>query len=273
MLSEDARNDLAGLVSGFGTQASDQRARELAARDPVAAEYLRELQILGKALDDHAAAPVGAMDPVVAERVCSGAYARWRQRRRRRWVTPMAVAAGLLLCAFGLRHLATPAQPEPFARVAIRTTGAFLGTPTADSEELEPGDRVVTRADQRAVVRFAGVTCALDGNSEAVFSTDRIDLTTGFLFLQAARPIHVQAGPLTAQSTAGQSQFLVSPTMLSCSVHGGTVTLNRGGEQFVVSAGQRLVCSTLVDGECSTDIPPEPVPLWVPKLFEMPLAP
>jgi ferric-dicitrate binding protein FerR (iron transport regulator) len=206
-----------------------------------------------------------AGDPAAgAERVYPKVERAWRRGSRTarplRWVTPLTLAATVLV-AVGLalrpEVVAPPAAP-------IGTVVRAFGTAPATGEVLHVGDRIETGPGAGAAIQLADAdSLRLDENTVlAVTARNRFRLETGRIYADTGDRIYRDAG-LVVETELGTvtdvgTQFVVAAGKhaLAVAVREGRVDVQHEDRTIVTVAGERMA---LTRGE-EPDI--QPLTAW-----------
>lgn len=198
-----------------------------------------------------------ALEPPVGETMAAMRPAEWSfrprhsvaVRRRRRWVLPVALAAGVLCAALGLQWRAFVAPPAQSYETA--------GVPR--SFVLPDGSQVRLDLSTRITVRFSGKTRDIDlSHGRALFE----------VFHDSSKPftVHVGSGQVTALGTRFQLQRDTDQIVVTLAE--GAVAVSReaaGGasaRRTHLAAGQQLAFSTASSAWTQRQVDTELVTSW-----------
>lgn len=269
-LTDRDKADILSLLSSLGDEASNARGAHLAAANPEAAEYLRQVRAISTALQPPKELQL-PLRPEQAAVIRNNVLNRGRTRRlgpvgerlvghllKRRY---SAIAAALLLILGpGLFYYLSNSRGI-IAEGILIPTAAHLRAPASSSHfPVLPGAALETGAQLGGVLMRNGNRIAVDRDSTVhIVSKDEIRLAAGTCFIRAVQPIRVSAGAVRFEILQGAVAARASADGISCKVFSGAVTVRVGGKTFDIWSGTSWVWdpvqNTSVEGPLETKPP------------------
>jgi hypothetical protein len=254
-LNERDRSDLLGLVSGFGSAESLNRARLLATANPEAADYLRQMGLIADAFRPPAVLqPTETLSPEEVDRLTDEVLARVAGRagllrypasRPVLWRPPaLGAAAAVLLIAFcGTWVVWTTTSVD---HQTPPGTLVFVPQSAAGGMPYEQGPVVVGQMVTAPANAFARVTMpngtlvVLESLSGARINEDgrSLVLHQGAFRVCAKDPTTVRVEDLTLVLRSGVSWIMVRQSGVAAFVFEGSATLSAGGQSRELVAGE-----------------------------------
>ncbi len=228
MLTEQDRSDLLGLAGGVGDEASDVRGRELVRRNQEAAEFLREVEQLGRMLEAEPVAGAAELDAATLERLSSGAYRRYRRRRVRAYLMPLALAATFVLAFVGIRSgYRSVRASESLPDAESLAIAAYAGRGyTVERSRIGDGKSFSTDRDHVSLLRLTGKRVLLVGPDTTVIPSEtEVSLKKGKIIVQAPGSFHFYAGFVEGDLRGGRAMIDAGPQRARIAVLAGWVDL------------------------------------------------
>ena len=278
-LTERDRLDLAASASGHGNTQSDNRARRLVETDPEAAEFVRQIKSICRAIQTHAEAEspplageeadaIPAAILAVAKRRWSGA--KFVLRHPWRWG---AVAAAVAITFTTWFVFSGRTQPVVASAVFTSVSARLSPTRTSGSRtafvragqlvETRGGYAVLTLTNNSRVVAVEGTNLIIQGTGQP------IDLQQGALFIRAATTVQIRLGSAVISVDGDGSLAMVQITLNGpvCAVYTGRARIARQGHETQLIEGQLGAWSDAAEGVHTAALHSE-LPVWVKNALD-----
>lgn len=266
--------DLAGLVSEVGDPGSRARAQDLAALNPEAAEFSRQIRVVCQALTAEAESsppPLSAEEADALAAVISARAGRTRVKRGfafgRRWQW-VGIAAAVAIAAVGWLSLTWNGQPIVAEAIAFPVFES-LNEPGASKPHRFPvrTDELVETIDEYAVFNFT------NGNRTAIGPGTRLTildagqimaLQKGTLFIHAQVALRVRISDTVIILNQDRSMVMIQaePRGSICAVYSGSAKFIGQRHDIQISTGQVGTWDKAGGGLRIDAFPPE-LPDWV----------
>jgi hypothetical protein len=229
MLRPQDEHDLIGLASGLGDTASDARARRILDADSKAPTYLAQVREVADALKYPPAEQVEPLSDETRDRLLSGAYGKWRNRRRKRFLVPAAMAAALLLAAIGLTlHQASIHTGS--LKLYYEEMGAYArSSPDLRTREIRLHEPFQTPDNAPAAVALDEVRIVIEpGSRLTIHGKSRLVIDSGGVAVETPGQVTIECGDLAVRAEAADVQVSGSPGRFVCGLHHGHAKLSSG---------------------------------------------